>query len=90
MVASKSENLCIRVLRSKYRVRENWLRKESSKNGSTIWKAIEIEKPLIENGACYLVGDGKSIDVWRVPWIPWLEGFKPKPKDNSISLNPWQ
>jgi hypothetical protein len=45
MVASKSENLCIRVLRSKYRVRENWLRKESSKNGSTIWKAIEKEKP---------------------------------------------
>uniref|UniRef100_A0A2N9ENM7 Reverse transcriptase domain-containing protein n=1 Tax=Fagus sylvatica TaxID=28930 RepID=A0A2N9ENM7_FAGSY len=38
--------------------------------------------------ACFQVGDGKSINVWKDPWIPWLTGFKPKPKNQSISLNP--
>jgi hypothetical protein len=22
------------------------------------------------------------------PWIPWIEGYKPKPKDDSVEQNP--
>uniref|UniRef100_A0A2N9GKM5 RNase H type-1 domain-containing protein n=1 Tax=Fagus sylvatica TaxID=28930 RepID=A0A2N9GKM5_FAGSY len=52
------------------------------------WMGIEKTKPLLVKGACFQVGDGKSINVWKDPWIPWLTGFKPKPKNQSISLNP--
>jgi hypothetical protein len=86
MVASNRDSLCMRSLRSKYKVRSNWLRKDPVRNASPIWKAIEKTKTLILKGACFLVGDGKSIDVWLDPWIPWMEGFKPKPKDESVSI----
>ena len=26
--------------------------------------------------------------MWEDPWIPWLDGFKPTPKDDSIQRNP--
>ena len=84
MIASNRDNLCMNLLRSKYKVKENWIQSEPSKNASPIWKAIEKTKPLIAKGACYLIGNGASINVWVDPWIPWLAGFKPNPKDDSI------
>jgi hypothetical protein len=88
MVATKNDNLCYQVLRSKYKVRHNWLRGENNKEGSSVWKAIEKAKPLIAKGTCFLIGDGNSIDVCMDPWIPWVESFKPKPNDDSTILNP--
>ena len=67
------------------KVRGNWIQREPSKNASPTWKAIEKTKPLIAKGACYLVGNCASINVWVDPW---LDGFKPNPKDDSIQGNP--
>ena len=88
MIASNRDSLCMNLLRSKYKVRVNWIQSEPSKNASPTWKAIEKTKTLVAKGACYLVGNGASISVWEDPWIPWLDGFKPFPKDGSIQRNP--
>ena len=33
------------------------------------------------------MGDGKSINVWDDPWVPWIEGFRPKPRiDDFLQL----
>jgi hypothetical protein len=85
MVASKRESLCMAMLRSKYKVRADWMRRNPIKGASPIWRAIEKSKKVIEKGACFLVGDGCAINVWMDPWIPWIEGFKPRPRD---PLNP--
>jgi hypothetical protein len=53
----------MRLLRSKYKVRKDWLRKNPVKVASPIWRAIEKAKKVILKGACYLVGDGASINV---------------------------
>ena len=52
------------ALRSKYKVRSGWLRRGPISNASLIWKSIERAKELITKGVCFLVGYGKSIDVW--------------------------
>ena len=88
MVASKRTSICMELLRKKYKVRKDWLSKEPMKTASPIWRAIEKAKKIVLKGACYMVGDGNSINIWKDPWVPWLEDFKPKPMDDSIQLNP--
>lgn len=79
MMASKRVSPCMEALRSKYKVTDTWLREEPRKYVSHTWKAVERLKHLITKGACFLVGDGSLIDVWKDPWIPWLSNFLPKP-----------
>ncbi|XP_075658750.1 putative mitochondrial protein AtMg00310 [Castanea sativa] len=80
MVASGNQSIYMEVLRAKYKVKEDWLRANSRKSSSPTWKAIERAKILIEKGACFLLEDGKFIDVWANPWVPWIEDFKPTPR----------
>ena len=88
MVASNRDSLCMRLVRCKYKVRKDWLRKKPCKSASPIWKAIEKSKKLLSLGACYEVGNRMDINVWQDPWVPWLVNYKPKPKDDTIQQNP--
>ena len=88
MVASKRDSLCMKILRSKYKVKNDWLRFEASKRASPIWKAIESTKGIISKGACYLIGDGESVDVWLDPWVPWIQGFIPSPRSIASAPTP--
>lgn len=88
MVASKGDSLCMSILRAKYKVRNDWLRREPLGNTSPIWKAIEGVKEIIVKGACYLIGDGASINVWLDPWVPWIQNFIPKPAQPAYAETP--
>ena len=88
MIASKRDSLCMTILRAKYRVRDDWLRREPSRNASPGWKAIEEVKEIIVKGACYLIGDGASINVWLDPWVPWIQNFIPKPAQPAYAETP--
>ena len=88
MIASNRNTPCMVALRSKYKGNENWLREEPRKFASNSWKAVESMKKLITKGACFLIGDGNSIDVWKVPWVPWIHGFIPKPRTPSLAYLP--
>ena len=59
-------------------MKDDWLRREPVKVASPVWRAIEGVKDIIVKGACYLIGDGSSINVWLDPWVPWIQGFIPK------------
>ncbi|KAL5549525.1 hypothetical protein UlMin_004756 [Ulmus minor] len=37
-----------------------------------------LSKDVLKLGACYLVGDGGSIDPWKDPWVPNIPSFKPR------------
>ena len=87
-VASGRESLCIKALRSKYKVDVDWLGRDPCKNTSPLWKAIEKLHEVVLKGACFIVGDGASIDMWKDPWVPWLEGFTPTPRDPNIPKTP--
>lgn len=75
MVVSKRDSLCMSILRSKYKVKDDWLRSDISKQASPIWKAIEKSKGIISKGVYYLIGDGSSMEVWLDPWVPGIQGF---------------
>lgn len=90
MITSNRESPCITILREKYKVKGDWLKSDPTKAASPIWRAIESTKSLVAKGACYLVGDGTSINIWNDPWVPWLQGFMPKPKSPAVSNLPTQ
>ncbi|KAF4350253.1 hypothetical protein F8388_017637 [Cannabis sativa] len=29
-------------------------------------------RDILRNEACYLIGNGNSVDVWNSPWVPWI------------------
>ena len=60
----------MRILRTKYKVKDDWLQTEASRHASPIWKAIKKAKVVVWKGTCFLIGDGKSVDVWSDPWVP--------------------
>lgn len=64
MIASKRDSLYISILRARYKVKHNWLHKDPPKADSPIWKAIKTTKKIVAKGACYLIGDGSTINVW--------------------------
>jgi hypothetical protein len=64
---------------------EAWMHRDPPKNASKTWKAIEGLKSLIMKGACFIVGDGAVIDIWKDPWVPWLPNFLPQPKYETIN-----
>ena len=88
MVLSNRHSICMNALRSKYKVRSDWLRKDPMKNVSHTWRAIERMKVLVSKGACCMVGDGVDIDVWKDPWVPCLEGYKPMPRNSMAEMGP--
>ena len=88
MVASKRDSLYVQILQAKYKVDHSWLRFDPPKSASPIWKAIDKAKSIIIKEACYTIGDGASIDVQQDPWVPWVQGFIPKPKDSSSPMPP--
>ena len=77
--------LCIKVLKVKYKIRDNWLAHHSPSNASPFWKSLIGTKHLIAKAACLLVGNGNSIRTWIDPWILDLPGFIPTSK---VDANP--
>ena len=45
------------------------------RNASPIWKAIKQAKKVIIKGACYIIGDGSSINMWKDSWVSWIKSF---------------
>ena len=70
LVVSSQNSPYMIALRSKYKVRGDWMKKEPPKNSSSTWKAIERLKAIICKGTCFTIEDGKSVDVWKDPWSP--------------------
>ena len=85
MIGSNRDSLCMNILRAKYKISMAWLQSDPPKAASPIWRAIEDAKKVIVKGACYTIGDGTSINVWIDPWVPWIQGFIPTPKEGVLT-----
>ncbi|KAF4375115.1 hypothetical protein F8388_017261 [Cannabis sativa] len=65
------------ILWSKSKYWENGLNSfwnpESPKSLSFGARSILASRDLIRKESCFLIANGRSINMWHAPWIPWLE-----------------
>lgn len=67
---TNANSLWVQLLKSKYqRGRPSW-QLEKGPTPSWVWCGVVKTMALIRQGACYLIGNGRSINVWLDPWIP--------------------
>lgn len=64
------ESLCARVLKAKYYPNGSLIDTSFGGNASPGWRAIEFGLELLKKGIIWRVGNGKSIRLWRDPWLP--------------------
>uniref|UniRef100_A0A803NGX3 RNase H type-1 domain-containing protein n=1 Tax=Cannabis sativa TaxID=3483 RepID=A0A803NGX3_CANSA len=46
---------------------------QARENNSAFWKGILSFRDVICRGGMTLVGRGDTVDIWKQPWIPWLD-----------------
>ena len=72
-------SLCCNLLRCKYLRENNFLEVTKKQNDSWIWKSILSAQELVKKNCFRLVGDGKSINIWRDRWLPRNVNVSPTP-----------
>ncbi|KAL5540231.1 hypothetical protein UlMin_044471 [Ulmus minor] len=78
-VLTGQNSFCLSVLRARYLHHTQFFEASSKTGDSKFWKTILSLKELIREGACYVVGDGCSIDPWKYPWVLNIPNFLPIP-----------
>ncbi|XP_073154204.1 uncharacterized protein [Henckelia pumila] len=69
-IIQKPDSLVARVLKARYFRHLDVMHSSLGSNPSSIWRALVWSRSLLEEGICWRIGDGKSIDVWQEIWIP--------------------
>jgi ribonuclease HI len=64
------DSLCARVLRARYYPNGNFVDTVFTGNPSSTWTAISYGLDLLKKGLVWRVGNGRSIRIWRDPWLP--------------------
>ena len=59
-----------RVLKAKYFSDSSFMEAQLGKKPSYIWRSILAAKNIIKEGSRWVVGDGKSIEIWEARWLP--------------------
>ncbi|EXC28843.1 hypothetical protein L484_004973 [Morus notabilis] len=77
---AQSPSLWVKVVAEKYLRGRNFLGAEAKPSDSSFWKNPVHTRDLIEKGACKVTGNGRSINFWKDPRVPFLNGFKTVPK----------
>lgn len=69
-ILESPDSLVARLLRGRYFPSSNILEAGAGYKPSFIWTSLMEGRVLLKKGLRYLIGDGKSINIWRDPWIP--------------------
>ena len=64
------ETLFYKVFKAKFFPNHSLLEAKESNSRSYAWKSILQGRDVILDGACWRVGDGKSIKIWQHHWLP--------------------
>ncbi|KAL5551253.1 hypothetical protein UlMin_001429 [Ulmus minor] len=76
-ILSGVSSLCLSILRARYLHHNCFFDTQAKAGDSPFWKSVIASVSLLKEGACYLIGDGCSIDPWKDPWVLYAENFRP-------------
>ncbi|KAL5572934.1 hypothetical protein UlMin_022531 [Ulmus minor] len=76
-ILSGASSFCLSILRARYLHHTCFFDTPAKAGDSTFWKSVIASVSLLKEAACYMVGDGRSIDPWKDPWVPYAENFRP-------------
>jgi hypothetical protein len=75
---SRSQALCLRILKGKYFPNSDFLVATRRKKSSETWRAILHGREVLKKGLIKRVGPRASVNIWQDNWIPGIQGFKPR------------
>ena len=64
------DSLFYKVFKAKFFPHGSLIDAKESSSGSYAWKSILRGRDVILEGACWRVGNGKSIKIWQHYWLP--------------------
>ncbi|KAK0595746.1 hypothetical protein LWI29_009655 [Acer saccharum] len=79
-------SLAARILKAKYFQTEDFLQVSIKSGCSHLWRSLIWGRSLLLKGLRWKVGDGRSINAFKDPWLPRPSTFKPITPDPNINL----
>lgn len=68
--------LVTRVMKVKYYPETDFLQVKIGTNSNYMWRSIIATQDIIGKESRKRIGDGETINVWKIPWFPCTEnGF---------------
>ncbi|XP_060959386.1 uncharacterized protein LOC133030607 [Cannabis sativa] len=77
-ILTGNKSLCSQVLIAKYLRGKDFLSCRYKDSDSWFWKSVVKANSILKKGACKLIANGESTEIWSDPWIPHAKGFCPK------------
>jgi hypothetical protein len=82
------ESLLARVLKAKYFPKCNFLQANKGQKASYSWQSIIKARWILKKGCCWLIGNGKDINIWEDNWLH-PQGssatWTPKPPNTNLT-----
>uniref|UniRef100_A0A803QN16 RNase H type-1 domain-containing protein n=1 Tax=Cannabis sativa TaxID=3483 RepID=A0A803QN16_CANSA len=72
-MAGKLDRPWVKCLSKKYCKNQSFWSINAKGSDSAFWKGVLKSRDTLCQNGMSIVGRGDSIDIWRQPWIPWLE-----------------
>ncbi|GER34282.1 RNA-directed DNA polymerase (reversetranscriptase)-related family protein [Striga asiatica] len=71
------DSLVARVIKGRYYPNSNLFEAKKRNSDSWMWRSWLNARDSLKRGVRFKIGDGKSIDIWKDPWVPNLSQFTP-------------
>ncbi|KAF4389278.1 hypothetical protein G4B88_003091 [Cannabis sativa] len=71
-MACNEDKLWVKIFKEKFCSWEQFWEVRPKQGDSSVWKGILEARTLIQQGTTTLISNGRDINLWWQPWIPWM------------------
>lgn len=86
-IVSEPDTLCVRVIKGKYCMNEDFLTATKGCHTSWWWSSLLMGRDVIKRDKLWQIGDRASIKVFRDPWIHTTHDHRAQPNSSHEDQN---